>query len=486
MKLAILYVFLCSISQAYQETINLPGYSTKTTEVKIPEEFLNTKNLELNIELSDPDPEDGTRVVCGSHQISGQTEVDEELAGTVILSILESSEVYTLISEIKIYSGKNKQCVMKKHCLEQKYFSNGKSVQIKITSSLPYEQTIKFTLQKCPGDYVLVATLVVSLILLLCIAASVFLFKKYPKLCSKDGKTKNDPEKEPMNMNEVEIEVKIQVLNPKTNEVEKEKYTDYEVRLANSFHDDESGIRKRFVDFKLLRDELEKAGKVNLPTLPSQDVFEEDNIENQLSVLEEFINKIYTSFALTEKCVQMFIHKSTIDSRMIGQFNTETKMNDCEDLIEFQKALGINPRRVRNTNVNWTKHTQTISTPGESEILILTNPNTELGGRIWGWTACGNSPSFQPGKPFKETTIYGRDTNTTARIENKKLIKTQVPEDSRQLTTVETREMVNKNTMKMEVAIPEKPKIKCEFIYTRVSEEENFDHPEEPTEIITE
>lgn len=60
--------------------------------------------------------------------------------------------------------------------------------------------------------------------------------------------------------------LEIEVVNPITHGVGKNRYTDYEVRLRTNlpvFKHKESSVRRRYSDFEWLRTELERDSKVN-------------------------------------------------------------------------------------------------------------------------------------------------------------------------------------------------------------------------------
>ena len=115
--------------------------------------------------------------------------------------------------------------------------------------------------------------------------------------------------------------LEIEVVNPITHGVGKNRYTDYEVRLRVSllvmlldfermfqtnlpvFKHKESSVRRRYSDFEWLRTELERDSKIIVPPLPGKalkrqlpfrsddGIFDESFIEERRKGLELFLNK---------------------------------------------------------------------------------------------------------------------------------------------------------------------------------------------------
>lgn len=100
--------------------------------------------------------------------------------------------------------------------------------------------------------------------------------------------------------------LEIDVNNPQTHGVGKQRYTDYEVRVRTNlpvFRLKESNVRRRYSDFEWLRVELERDSKIVVPKLPGKafsrqlpfrgddGIFEDNFIEDRRKALEDFINK---------------------------------------------------------------------------------------------------------------------------------------------------------------------------------------------------
>jgi len=117
--------------------------------------------------------------------------------------------------------------------------------------------------------------------------------------------------------------LEIEVVNPITHGVGKNRYTDYEIRLRTNlpvFKHKESSVRRRYSDFEWLRNELERDSKIIVPPLPGkalkrqlpfrQDdgIFEEGFIEERRKGLEQFLNKVAGHpLAQNEKSLHIFL-----------------------------------------------------------------------------------------------------------------------------------------------------------------------------------
>merc|ERR1711862_27559 len=77
------------------------------------------------------------------------------------------------------------------------------------------------------------------------------------------------------------------------------------------------------------------------------------------------------------------------------------------------------------------------------------------------------SVTFELNRPFKETTADGRTVETTAVLQGNKLIKTQKAQNRGELTTIETREFVDSNTMNLIHTMPSNSKIFSKRVYKR-------------------
>ncbi|XP_056873797.1 sorting nexin-3 isoform X2 [Takifugu flavidus] len=99
--------------------------------------------------------------------------------------------------------------------------------------------------------------------------------------------------------------LEIDVCNPETVGVGRNRYTTYEVKLKTNlpiFKLKESCVQRRYSDFEWLRAELERESKVVVPPLPGKalfrqfpfrgddGIFEENFIEERRQGLEQFLN----------------------------------------------------------------------------------------------------------------------------------------------------------------------------------------------------
>ena len=89
---------------------------------------------------------------------------------------------------------------------------------------------------------------------------------------------------------------------------------------------------------------------------------------------------------------------------------------------------------------------------------------------------------FKLGEEFEEYTADGRYCKTTGSVEDRKLIKVQVPDASTGYhTTREVREWTEDGNMILHLEIPSKPEIVCKRFYKKVEP-----LPEEATETTEE
>lgn len=123
--------------------------------------------------------------------------------------------------------------------------------------------------------------------------------------------------------------LEIDVLNPITHGIARNRYTDYEVRMRNNlpiFRLKESVVRRRYSDFEWLRSELERDSKIVVPPLPGKawrrqmpfrsddGIFDDDFIEERKKGLEIFLNKVAGHpLAQNERCLHMFLQDPIID-----------------------------------------------------------------------------------------------------------------------------------------------------------------------------
>jgi len=127
--------------------------------------------------------------------------------------------------------------------------------------------------------------------------------------------------------------LEIDVVNPITHGVGRNRFTDYEVRMRSNlpiFKLKESSVRRRYSDFEWLRSELERDSKIVVPPLPGkawkrqipfrgdEGLFEEDFIEDRRKGLEQFINKVAGHpLAQNERCLHMFLQELVIDKNYV-------------------------------------------------------------------------------------------------------------------------------------------------------------------------
>lgn len=139
--------------------------------------------------------------------------------------------------------------------------------------------------------------------------------------------TLDDAYAEPANFLEIDV------VNPVTHGLERNRYTDYEVRMRTNlpiFKLKESTVRRRYSDFEWLRSELERDSKIVVPTLPGKawkrqlpfrsddGLFEDEFIEERRAGLEAFVNKVAGHpLAQNEKCLHMFLQEPILDKEYI-------------------------------------------------------------------------------------------------------------------------------------------------------------------------
>jgi len=127
--------------------------------------------------------------------------------------------------------------------------------------------------------------------------------------------------------------LEIDVVNPITHGIARNRYTDYEVRMRSNlpvFKLKESSVRRRYSDFEWLRSELERDSKIVVPPLPGkawkrqmpfrndEGIFEEDFIEERRKGLEQFVNKVAGHpLAQNERCLHMFLQEPVIDKSYV-------------------------------------------------------------------------------------------------------------------------------------------------------------------------
>ncbi|CAJ0958436.1 unnamed protein product [Ranitomeya imitator] len=127
--------------------------------------------------------------------------------------------------------------------------------------------------------------------------------------------------------------LEIDIFNPQTVGVGRNRYTVYEVRMRTNlpiFKLKDSTVRRRYSDFEWLKNELERDSKIVVPPLPGkalkrqlpfrgdEGIFEESFIEERRQGLEQFINKIAGHpLAQNERCLHMFLQDETIDRNYV-------------------------------------------------------------------------------------------------------------------------------------------------------------------------
>ncbi|XP_068071914.1 sorting nexin-12 isoform X1 [Danio rerio] len=127
--------------------------------------------------------------------------------------------------------------------------------------------------------------------------------------------------------------LEIDVYDPQTIGVGRNRFTTYEVRMRTNlpiFKLKESVVRRRYSDFEWLKNELERDSKIVVPPLPGkalkrqlpfrgdEGIFEESFIEERRAGLEQFINRIAGHpLAQNERCLHMFLQDESIDRNYI-------------------------------------------------------------------------------------------------------------------------------------------------------------------------
>ncbi|CAB1325411.1 unnamed protein product, partial [Coregonus sp. 'balchen'] len=117
--------------------------------------------------------------------------------------------------------------------------------------------------------------------------------------------------------------LEIDVYDPQTIGVGRNRFTTYEVRMQTNlpiFKLKDSVVRRRYSDFEWLKNELERDSKIVVPPLPGkalkrqlpfrgdEGIFEESFIEERRVGLEQFINRLAGHpLAQNERCLHMFL-----------------------------------------------------------------------------------------------------------------------------------------------------------------------------------
>uniref|UniRef100_A0AAZ3SDP2 PX domain-containing protein n=1 Tax=Oncorhynchus tshawytscha TaxID=74940 RepID=A0AAZ3SDP2_ONCTS len=118
--------------------------------------------------------------------------------------------------------------------------------------------------------------------------------------------------------------LEIDVYDPQTTGVGRNRFTTYEVRMQDSV------VRRRYSDFEWLKNELERDSKIVVPPLPGkalkrqlpfrgdEGIFEDSFIEERRVGLEQFINRLAGHpLAQNERCLHMFLQDESIDRNYI-------------------------------------------------------------------------------------------------------------------------------------------------------------------------
>ncbi|XP_064810759.1 sorting nexin-12 isoform X1 [Oncorhynchus masou masou] len=127
--------------------------------------------------------------------------------------------------------------------------------------------------------------------------------------------------------------LEIDVYDPQTIGVGRNRFTTYEVRMRTNlpiFKLKDSVVRRRYSDFEWLKNELERDSKIVVPPLPGkalkrqlpfrgdEGIFEESFIEERRVGLEQFINRLAGHpLAQNERCLHMFLQDESIDRNYI-------------------------------------------------------------------------------------------------------------------------------------------------------------------------
>merc|ERR1711878_196684 len=109
--------------------------------------------------------------------------------------------------------------------------------------------------------------------------------------------------------------------DPVTHGESRARWTDYKIEMRTNvpvFKVKEATVRRRYSDFKWLRDELARTVQIMMPQLPfvsSDDgIFEPEFVEERRLGLEEFINKISGHpLVQAERCPHMFLTEPSLD-----------------------------------------------------------------------------------------------------------------------------------------------------------------------------
>ncbi|XP_023328892.1 sorting nexin-3 [Eurytemora carolleeae] len=126
--------------------------------------------------------------------------------------------------------------------------------------------------------------------------------------------------------------LEISVTDAKTYGEGRQRFTDYAISTKTNipvFKIKESTVRRRYSDFKWLRDELERSVQITLPGLPGKaltrqipfvknddGIFEIEFIEERKTGLEDFINKLAGHpLVQNEQCLHMFLLEPALDKR---------------------------------------------------------------------------------------------------------------------------------------------------------------------------
>eukprot|EP00128_Syssomonas_multiformis_P005956 Colp12_sorted_trinity150504_noHs@4223 len=128
--------------------------------------------------------------------------------------------------------------------------------------------------------------------------------------------------------------LEIEVSDPQTHGVGRNRYTDYKITMKTNlpiFKLKEASVRRRYSDFEWLKAELERDSKILVPPLPSKaitralnpfrkddGIFDDDFIEERRRGLEQFVNKISGHpLAQNEKALHMFLQEESINKNYV-------------------------------------------------------------------------------------------------------------------------------------------------------------------------
>lgn len=124
--------------------------------------------------------------------------------------------------------------------------------------------------------------------------------------------------------------LEISVNDPVTHGEGRTRFTDFRMEMKTNmpvFKLREVSVRRRYSEFKWLRDEVTRTVQINVPSLPGKaitkqlpflknddGIFEEEFIEERRVGLEDFVNKVAGHpLVQGERCLHMFLTEPELD-----------------------------------------------------------------------------------------------------------------------------------------------------------------------------